>query len=135
MPEGLLGFPDDHRYAILHKEGDQPPFQWLQSLDTPELAFVVVDPRLFEPSYRLEFDEETVALFGSIVPEDIQPIVILNVPTTAPGNITANMRAPVILHLTRRLGRQIILENESYLIMHPLVPKPTDVMPEQNPLI
>lgn len=123
IPEGILGFPEDRRFAVLEHDAEGTPFRWLQSLDTPSLAFIVVDPRLFEPAYRLEFDEDTVGLFGPVVAEDVVPMVIVNVPKTHPIAMTANLRAPIIVHATKRLGRQIVLMNEEYLISYRLFPE------------
>jgi len=122
MPEGILGFPEDRRFVVLEHDTEGTPFRWLQSMDSPQLAFIVVDPRLFDPAYRLEFDEETIALFGPIVPEDIVPMVIVNVPKDRPVEMTANLRAPIIVHAVKRLGRQIILANEDYAISYRLFP-------------
>mgnify|MGYP003497483790 CR=1 FL=1 len=43
--EGILGFPKQKEYALI-QTGDGSGFYWLQSVDTPDLAFVVSDPRL-----------------------------------------------------------------------------------------
>ena len=40
FPAGVLGFPDDHRYALI-QTGEGSAFYWLQSVDRADLAFVV----------------------------------------------------------------------------------------------
>ena len=52
FPEGLLGFNHLHEYVLL-KDPKQEPFLWLQSLEDPNLAFVVVSPFLFFPGYEI----------------------------------------------------------------------------------
>ena len=45
FPAGLLGFSSFKSFALLQPD-DEGVFFWLQSLDSPELAFVVTDPTL-----------------------------------------------------------------------------------------
>src|ERR1700721_963721 len=46
FPNGLLGFPNHTRYALI-QAGSENYFFWLQSVDEPNLAFVVTDPVIF----------------------------------------------------------------------------------------
>ncbi len=45
FPFGVLGFESLHDYALL--DADQAPFYWLQSLEVVEIAFVLIEPRVF----------------------------------------------------------------------------------------
>jgi flagellar assembly factor FliW len=122
IPEGILGFPNDRHYVVLEHDAEGTPFKWLQSCDSDSLAFIVIDPRLIAQPYRLEFDEETVNFFGSIVPEEFVPMVIVNVPKNQPIEMTANMKAPILVHISRRMGRQIVLSADEYSITHRIFP-------------
>lgn len=115
MPEGIAGFPEDRRFVLL-EESKEMPFHWLQSVDTAELAFIVMDPHAIDPDYRIEFDEDTFSLFGTIVPEEIIPLVVVNIPSNTPDKANANMRAPIIVHSKKRYARQIVLSNEDYSV-------------------
>ena len=42
--KGILGFPDQQRYALI-QTGQDSGFYWLQAVDRADLAFVVCDPR------------------------------------------------------------------------------------------
>ena len=44
FPAGLLGFPHVKRYALLDYE--ETPVKWLQAIDDPHVAFIVMDPTL-----------------------------------------------------------------------------------------
>ena len=44
MPVGIIGF-EDRRFVIISPDR-YGQFFWLQSLDNPDLAFVVTDPAL-----------------------------------------------------------------------------------------
>ena len=52
FPNGLLGFPSYTRFALI-QTGQENYFFWLQSVDEPNLAFVVTDPSLFFKDYEV----------------------------------------------------------------------------------
>ena len=58
FPQGLLGFPDQARYALV-QTGTDNYFYWLQAVEDPNLAFVVTDPNLFFKDYDVPLREET----------------------------------------------------------------------------
>ena len=60
FPRGLLGFPDHTRFALI-QTGEENYFFWLQSVDEPNLAFVVTDPSIFFKDYEVPVREETQA--------------------------------------------------------------------------
>ena len=51
FPNGLVGFPDGHRFALLDASRPDSPFRYLICVDLPELGFVVCDPEVFWPGY------------------------------------------------------------------------------------
>src|SRR5687768_5931065 len=58
FPNGLLGFPDHTRFALI-QTGEENYFFWLQAVDEPNLAFVVTDPGIFFKDYDVPIREET----------------------------------------------------------------------------
>ena len=60
FPKGLLGFPNHTRFALI-QTGEENYFFWLQSVDEPNLAFVVTDPSIFFKDYEVPIREETQA--------------------------------------------------------------------------
>src|SRR5918911_5356594 len=57
FPNGLLGFPDHRRFALI-QTGEENYFFWLQSADEPNLAFVVTDPAIFFKGYEVPLRDE-----------------------------------------------------------------------------
>ena len=57
FPSGLIGFGALRGFALVENPGGGP-FKWLQSVERPELAFVITDPKLFFPDYAVEVKEE-----------------------------------------------------------------------------
>lgn len=105
----ILGFEDEREF-ILIKEKDDSPFCWLQSLKTPELAFLLADPFIFFPDYVVELDD--VYKDKNIV---IYVIVTLNEDFKLS---TANLVAPIIIDVESKEASQIILENSPYTTKH-----------------
>lgn len=120
FPSGLLGFPDQHRYVILDHDTDAP-FKWLQSLDEPGLAFVIIDPALFHSSYRVEFTREALEEVEGGETEEMTLAVILTIPSDDPGRITANLRGPLLMNPRTRLCKQLVLSDE-FPTRYPLFP-------------
>jgi flagellar assembly factor FliW len=123
FPSGLLGFPECRRYVILDHDTDAP-FKWLQSLDEPALAFVILDPALILADYRIEAADEAIVEVQGGEPDELSTAVILTIPSTDPGQITANLRGPLLMNPRTRLGKQLVLPDE-FPTRHPLFPHTT----------
>ena len=116
FPEGLLGFPDHKRFVLLEQE-DYAPFLWLKSAEDESLAFVVIDPRLFLPDYRVEVRRDEVEMLGLQDPSQAWTVVLVVVGDD-PQDTTANLKGPLILNLEKKLGRQLVLQDEQYTTRH-----------------
>ena len=57
VPEGIIGFPDIKRYAILDM-GEDIHFKLFQAVDEYTLGFVIIDPLLFKPDYKVKIRME-----------------------------------------------------------------------------
>ncbi len=124
IPEGILGFGSQKRYVLL-EDPEQEPFLWLQSLDDPELAFVLVDPLLFFPEYQVKISREEIA---DLELEEAAEARILAVVVVSedPGKITANLKGPLILNPRTRRAKQVVLLDEEYGTRHPLLAQLSD---------
>jgi flagellar assembly factor FliW len=120
FPSGLLGFPESRRYVILDHD-TAAPFKWLQSLDEPALAFVIIDPDLVLTTYRVEVSTEAMNEVQAQGEEDLSTAVILTIPSNDPTRITANLRGPLLMNPRTRLCKQVVLSDE-VPTRHPLFP-------------
>lgn len=114
--EGLLGFNNYKRYHII-QDPDQEPFLWLQSVEEPDLAFVVVDPFLFFPGYEIEVKPHEL---NAIHVTDVSKSTVLTI-VTIPKNtndISANLRGPLVFNMDVRLGKQLVLIDDRYDTRH-----------------
>ncbi|GIK18504.1 MAG: flagellar assembly protein FliW [Leptolyngbya sp. PLA2] len=117
FPRGLLGFPEHTRYCLL-EPGEDACFFWLQSLDDPELAFVVTDPSLFVPDYSVPIRPEQMAELGLSRLEDSQVFVIVN---KVDQTLTGNLQGPLVINTLTRAGEQLVLAEKRWTTRHALM--------------
>ena len=121
FPKGLIGFAQVRRFVVLDHPGGGP-FQWLQAVDVPELAFVVTDPTLFFRDYQVPVKSEELRSIGIESMDEGVVVVILVVPKD-PKGITANLQGPIVINVARRLARQFVLDMPQYTTKHPIFPE------------
>jgi flagellar assembly factor FliW len=131
FPSGLLGFPEQQRYVILDHD-TEAPFKWLQSVEEPGLAFVILDPATVHSDYHIDVPADALMEIRAGEEEDVTLAVILTIPSDDPGRITANLRGPLVISRKTKLGKQLVL-SEDFPTRHPLFPisgPPTSETPE-----
>lgn len=117
-PEDILLFPhgmaayEDLRHWVLLNDRENESIGWLQSVARPDAAFAVVSPRRFVPGYRIHVKRSQIA---PLELADEHAAFVLAVLNRVEGNVTVNLRAPVIINLDRRIGRQIVTSDEQPL--------------------
>ncbi|MBP6218864.1 MAG: flagellar assembly protein FliW [Oligoflexales bacterium] len=116
LPSGIIGFSELKKYVLLDHDKDSP-FKWLQSLEDPAIAFVLINPLLFKPDYIVEVLEAEVSDLELTKEEDAVISSIVTMPAN-PQNMTANLKAPVIFNLRNKKGKQIILNQSQYTVRH-----------------
>jgi flagellar assembly factor FliW len=118
LPFGLLGFEQIKRYELI-SNSDEAPFTWLQVLNDPSLAFLVVSPFEVLPTYAPDIGTEDAASIGLEKPEDAQ---LLNIVTLrANGQSTVNLKGPIVVNRHTLVARQVIPANATdYSLHHPL---------------
>jgi flagellar assembly factor FliW len=117
LPLGLLGFEATKKFVLLSDPADAP-FHWLQVLDQPKLAFLVLSP--FEVlDYEMDLGEEDVTFLELSSPTDA---LVYNIVTLHhDGRATINLKGPIILNRNTLVGKQVVLNNAaSYSLQHPL---------------
>lgn len=118
LPLGLLGFERIKRYALLQNP-QEAPFRWLQVLDDPNLAFLVLSPFLALPDYEPDVANEDVEFLEASSPEDV---LLFSIVTLRPnGSATINLKGPIAINRLSLKGKQVVLTNAArYSIEHPL---------------
>ena len=115
FPYGILGFEQLKHYVLF--DAKQPPFYWLQSLDRIDVAFALIDPRIFRPEYVLDVPQEDLAEIGLATAEDAVDFAIVTIPADS-RQMTANLQGPVVVNRSTRVGRQCISSNPKWKVRH-----------------
>ncbi len=118
LPAGLFGFEGLHEFVLL--DAAQQPFYWLQSLEDPEVAFVLIDPLVFRPDYTPDVDPEDLAEIGVQSGEDLLVLAIVTFPGGEKG-MTANLQGPLLLNRRTHTARQAISTNPRWGVRHSIV--------------
>jgi len=116
MKRGLLGFEQAKRFCLIqHKPA--MPFKWLQSIDMPDLAFVVIDPSQFFADYEIEISDADSQVLDL---DDPEQAVILTTVTIKPDEprVTTNLAGPIVINAKTLIGMQIVLEDDRYGTQH-----------------
>ncbi len=117
FPDGLIGLPDCRKWVLL-ADCLHDAVAWLQSAERPALALPVVSPRRYVPDYRLRVTRQQIE---SLMGNRSESLHVLVVVTTGDGSIALNLRAPLVINLDRRLGRQVVA-NGSVPVAYRLAP-------------
>ena len=118
FPVGILGFSDNHRYIIVEQEGSA--FSFLQSVDDPELSFVVIMPELVCCDYSVQLSDEDIDLLQIKSPEDGKVYGIVTIPENV-AEMTVNLQAPVVINTKERIGAQFIIQGDKYHTKHNVI--------------
>lgn len=107
--EGLLGFPDARRFALLDANDDGDLY-WLQSLDDGGLAFLATVPWTWFTEYEPDIpepDREQLALESA---DDASVLCLLTVDREQ-HVMRANLLGPVVVNVRTRRARQVVLHD------------------------
>src|SRR5437868_4724406 len=113
--DGLIGMEDCRRWVLLG-DAENSALGWLQSVDRGEVALGVVSPRRFVPNYEVRVAKREIGTLGLKDPNDAQVLVIVS---NVAGSLTLNLKAPLVIHLEERLGRQIVARDD-HAVQHRL---------------
>jgi flagellar assembly factor FliW len=119
--EGLPAFEDEHEFVIIPYD-EESPYVFLQSLTTPDLAFLMTVPFVFFPEYEFELDDDNQAKLDIKTQEDLLLYVLLTIPGGKVPEMTANLMAPLVINRANMQARQIVLEHSGYTTKHRLFP-------------
>ncbi len=119
MKKPILGFENLTRYVLVEQD-DFQPFLWLQAVDNPAVAFIVVNPVLFCADYRIAIHSKEVADLRITSVQNVEIYVIITVPKKI-EDMSLNLQGPILINAKNRLAKQLVLVNSDYRIRQPLL--------------
>jgi flagellar assembly factor FliW len=117
FPEGLIGFEALRQFVVMPNEKDGPLF-WIQSVEDPQMAFVLTDPTNFYYDYKVVPDGREREKLGISEDDDCHVVSVVTVPPD--HNITLNLAAPILFAPRTNRALQVILEGTQFSPQTPL---------------
>lgn len=113
--DGLFGFEDYKYYIIIQFDENNDNLYCIQSIDSEDLAFVLIKSVNFIPDYPksvasyIKNDDitDTSTVYNICVIRDVM------------SDSTANLKCPILINLDKNEGRQVILENDTFSMKFP----------------
>jgi len=115
FPEGIPGFEKEKKFIIIFHEDENSPFQWLQSVNNTDLAFVTIDPYSVIPDYEVEVSDDEVKILDIQDIADVTLLSIVVVPEDF-NQISANLLAPIILNTKNHKAKQVTMNTNKYKV-------------------
>ena len=121
FPNGIIGFPDLTRFALVHDEekGSDAGIRYMLSIDEPAFAMPVRDPLIVKPDYDPQVDDELLSVLGNLTPENIIVLVTVTVPSDL-TKMTVNLQGPFVINSEERKAAQIIVDSNEYPVRFPI---------------
>ena len=113
FPRGIIAL-EDCRHWVLLADAENAALAWLQCVTQPEIAVPVVSPRRFAPEYQVRLTR------GQLSPLELSQFdqaYVLAIVSRGDDQLTLNLKAPLIINLGRRIGRQVITTDEQPLAL------------------
>ncbi len=120
FPQGILGLSHLKKF-VLCEGNDLAPFKYLVSTESPEIAFLLLNPKEILTDYEVPIKEDTSAQLLFQGQETLVYYVIVT-PSSDMRNTTANLLAPLVLNPTSMRGCQVIQEQGAYSVKYSLFP-------------
>jgi flagellar assembly factor FliW len=117
--EGLIGFSEFKDFIVMENDS-LAPFKLLQSLESPQVGFLVLDPTALVANYYdlvPAREWEALGVGGRTRPLAFVIIVV----GADPESSTGNLQAPLLINYDSMEGKQIILTDPGFSVRHPLV--------------
>jgi len=114
FPRGIPGFSSLLRWVVSGEE--ENPVKWIQSVDDPMVALPITAPHLVLPEYNAAIFQEQLEDLDAPSSEELMIVVVLTIPPEKPWDMTANLRAPIVINTANRKAKQVLLDSEEYPI-------------------
>ena len=108
FPSGLPGLEDCRSWALL-ADSTNDALGWLQSTTRGDVALAVVSPRRFVPDYQVRIPRSELSPLALADVRQAQVVVVVGRNGTS---LTLNLKAPIVINLENRTGRQVVASGD-----------------------
>lgn len=123
---GLPGFEQLRTWCLLHLEGADD-VNWIQSMEDPDVAFMIADPDPMFANYDVRLDAADLApleLSEESTLADTHPVIMRVILRREADHFVANLRAPILINLENNKAMQVVLPAGTYSTAERLYPTP-----------
>lgn len=117
FPSGMIGFPNLHHFVVMPNKKEGPLF-WIQSVDDPDIAFILTDPTNFFLEYKVQPELSERISLNIEEKDDCYTLSVVTVPPDQ--KITINLVAPILFSPATNRAIQVILEKTDFKSKTPL---------------
>ena len=117
--EGLIGFSEFKDFVLMENES-LAPFRLLQSLEAPQVGFLVLEATALVPNYHELVPAREWQSLG--VDKETKPLAfVIVVIGSTPEASTGNFQAPLLVNYEKMVGKQVILTDSGFSVRQALV--------------
>lgn len=116
--KGIPGFENLKNFIIKDLELNNK-FKILEAEES-KISFVAVSPFDIYNEYEIDLNDQIIEELKIEKPQDVLVLSIITLGKTLETS-TMNLKAPLVINIVNNLGKQYILQNESYETKHPLI--------------
>ncbi len=103
-----FGFEQYKNYILLHDNDIGPDIVWLQSTEDPAVCFIMFDPSPLSSFYK----PGVTALAESLLDQGELVCWVIGNMSHGDQNVSLNLKSPVLINTEKKLGAQVILEQD-----------------------
>ncbi|WP_454053762.1 flagellar assembly protein FliW [Clostridium sp. Marseille-Q7071] len=114
---GLPGFEDLRKFVVFPLK-DNDSFSVIHSIEE-DLGIILISPFMVKENYEFKLEENIVEELKIKEPNEVMVYTTVTLNSNI-EKITTNLKAPIVINRFSKLGKQIIIDNESYKIKEPI---------------
>ncbi len=115
--DGMVGFPRLKNYVLVESPS-MPLILWLQSVESADIAFPIIEPWFFRRDYKAPLGDADKISLAHDENDRLKIFTVLTIPDDM-TRMTVNLRAPVVINVSKSTAAQMILQDKSLEIRTP----------------
>lgn len=119
ITKGIPGFEGLHDFILFDFEGN-PYFKILHSVKDNDVGLMTINPFEFINKYEIKLSDAVIEELKILKEEDVLILTTVTLNSDI-KKITTNLKAPIIINKSTKLGEQIILDSNEYEIKYQLI--------------
>lgn len=119
FPEGIPGFDESLKNFFFVDPNNQTLVLWLQSKEDAAKGLPLLEPKIFNPNYSLKLLPSELESLDLKDMSDASVYCVVTIPKEN-TEMTANLKAPIIINNKTRKGRQILLQDNKLEMKFPI---------------